>query len=271
MNKTSKTALPTIALLPLFTSMTAALIIALAPLTAFAQSNDGSTPADSSDDIQPKVIEEMKRMATFLRGLDAFRLTAQTTHDDVLEGDIKIEINSVVKYLVKTPDRMRLDIRSDQQARVYFYDGSTVTQYAPDLGFYSVFGAAPTILETIELADQKYDVKLPLADLFLWGTPKSNIDELTIAYFVGVSRINGQTCNHFAFRAENVDFQVWIAKRGDPLPCRIVLDAVADPVRPHYAATLTWDLDPLVVDSLFSFAPPQGVFKIKQVDVADAN
>ena len=238
---------------------------------AYAQSNDGSASAESPDDIQPKVIEEMKRMAAFLRGLDQFRLTAHTVHDDVLAGDLKVEISSVATYLVRPPDRMRLDLISDQQARIYYYNGSTVTQYSPALGFYSVFEAAPTILETIELAAEKYDVRLPLADLFLWGTPQSNVDNLTIAYFVGETRINGQTCNHFAFRADDVDFQVWIAKRGDPLPCRLVLDATADPVRPHYAATLTWDIDPLIVDSLFSFAPPAGVTEIKQVEVAGGN
>lgn len=252
--------------LPVF----AAVVLMFASTAAFAQSTEGSAPAEAADDIQPKVIEEMERMATFLRGLDQYRLTAHTTHDDVLAGDLKVEINSAVSYLVRMPNRMRLDMRSDQQARVYYYNGSTVTQYAPDLGFYSVFEAAPTIQETIELANQKYDVHIPLADLFLWGTEKSNIDSLSIAYFVGESRINGQTCNHFAFRTEGVDFQVWIAKRGDPLPCRLVLDAASDPVRPHYAATLTWNLDPLIVDSLFSFAPPAGVTEIKQAEVVNA-
>jgi hypothetical protein len=73
----------------------------------------------------------------------------------------------------------------------------------------------------------------------------------------------GKTCDHFAYRADGVDFQVWIASVGDPLPCRLVITTTDDPARPEYEATLSWDLEPLYDDSMFSFAPQQGVTRIE--------
>jgi len=232
--------------------------------TALAQTSDPTTQPEP--DVQPRAIEALEAMAPYLRGLEQFRLTAHATSDDVLDGDLKVQVGSVSTFEVLMPDRMKLEVKSDQQWRIYYYDGATVTQYAPALSLYSVYDGAPTIAETLQLGEEKYGVELPLADLFFWGTERSNIDELTIAYFVGEAQIGGRTCSHYAFRAREADFQVWIAKRGDPLPCRLVITTTTDPTRPEYEATLTWDLDPLLTDSLFSFAPAEGVTEVKQVE-----
>lgn len=241
------------------------------PLPAQAQGTNLPSEEEADVAIQDNAIEALNKMAAHLRTLERFRLTANVTRDDVLDDGLKAQIGATLTYDVIVPSKLKLDLQSDEQWRIYYYDGSTVTQYAPTLDLYAVFDAAPTIAETVDLADEKYGVQLPLADLFFWGTPRSNVEGLSVAYFVGEARIDGQTCDHYAYRAEGADFQVWISKHGDPLPCKIVITTTDDPARPEYEATLHWDVEPLLTDSMFSFAPPAGVTKIEQQQVANSN
>ena len=66
--------------------------------------------------------------------------------------------------------------------------------------------------------------------------------EISSAYFVGEANIGGQVCNHYAFRANAVDFQVWIRKEGDLLPCKLVVNDRELEARPQYSATLSWQV-----------------------------
>jgi Predicted periplasmic protein (DUF2092) len=94
---------------------------------------------------------------------------------------------------VKTPDRLTLTIKTDKREREYFYDGKTVTVYAPALKYYSVLPASDTIAKTIEEVESTYGVEVPLADLFYLGTKGSKADASNIisAFYVSDSTING--------------------------------------------------------------------------------
>ncbi len=240
-------------------------------LPGFALAQDANLPTEDQADVavQPEAIEALDRMAAHLRTLTRFRLGADFTLDEVTEDGQKIQTAGTSTYYVRTPDRMRLETSSDKQARIYFYDGKTVTQYSPALDLYSVFEAPATISEMLDAADEKYGVQLPLADLFYWGTERSNVKEIASAFFVGESPIAGDTCNHYAYRGPDADFQVWIRKNGDPLPCRLVITTTDEEGWPEYEATLRWDVDPLLGEGMFSFAPPAGVTKIDQESVED--
>lgn len=214
--------------------------------------------------IQPGAVRALDSMAAFLRTLKDFRVSAEATRDDVLGDGQKVQIASTSTYDVRVPNKLKLDYKSDQKWRVYYYDGNTVSQYSPGLALYSVFPTRNTIAAMLEDADRRFGIQLPLADLFYWNTERSTVEGLTSAFFVGESRIDGKRCDHYAYRANAVDFQIWIASAGDPLPCRLVITTTDDPARPEYEATLDWDLKPLLDDTMFSFAPANGVTLIEQ-------
>ena len=176
-------------------------------------------------------------------------------------------IGGNITYRVKIPDRLNLTIKTDKREREYFYDGKTVTVYAPALKYYSVFPASDTIAKTIEEAESTYGVEVPLADLFYLGTKGSKADASNIisAFYVSDSTINGMVCAHYAYRTATANFQVWIPKEGEPLPCKIVRDIPDDPARPQYTAVLTWKPDETFAEDVFTFTPPEDAKKIEMV------
>jgi hypothetical protein len=215
--------------------------------------------------VTPDALAALERMGEHLKMLHEFTFSAATTSEDVLEHGEKVMIGGNITYHVKTPDRFSLDIVTDKRERHYFYNGKTVTVYAPALKFYSSFPAADTISKTIKEAEETYDVEVPLADLFYLGTKGSKADASNIisAFYVSDSTINGAVCAHYAYRTATAHFQVWIPKDGEPLPCKIVRDIIDDPVRPQYTAVLTWKPNETFGEDVFNFTPPADVEMIK--------
>jgi hypothetical protein len=215
--------------------------------------------------VMPDAVAALERMGEHLKGLDQFTLSAATTSEDVLDDGEKVMIGGNITYRVKTPDRLSLDIVTDKRERHYFYNGKTVTVYAPALKFYSVFAAPDTIAKTIDEAEEIYRVEVPLADLFYLGTKGSKADASNIvsAFYVSDSVVNGAVCAHYAYRTATAHFQVWIHKEGEPLPCKIVRDIADDPARPQYTAVLTWQTNETFAEDVFNFTPPADAKMIK--------
>ncbi|CAN7619666.1 DUF2092 domain-containing protein [Rhizobium sp. LjRoot254] len=239
---------------------------ALAAMAPTLAQDAASSPPETEADVlvQQEAVKALDTMAAYLRTLKQFKLTATTTSEDVLEDGQKIEILGQTTFLVRTPDRMKVSIDNDKHQREYYYDGKSVTQVSPALGYYAVFDAPDTIAKTIITAEEKYGVRLPLADLFFWNSAFDRNVEIKSAYFAGQSRILGERCDHYAFRVAAADVQIWIRANGDPLPCRMVITEIDSAERPQQTATLDWDTDAEIDDSNFLYAAPPEMGLIDQ-------
>ena len=200
----------------------------LLPATAAAQSDSppSAAAASAAATVQPEAIAALERMGTYLRGLKNFTVHGDTTIDLVMEDGQKLEFPGTVDYKVRAPNGLQLDIKSDRKERQLFYDGKTLTVYGPKNKLYASTDAPPTIGALLDAASNKYGIELPLADLFLWGTDKAPTAALQSAVFVGPARVAGTPTEHYAFRQEGVDWQVWIEPGAKPL--ELELDDLAE-------------------------------------------
>jgi hypothetical protein len=117
---------------------------------------------------------------------------------------------------------------------------------------------------------ERYQIEMPLADLFLWGTPKDGLDDVTSALLVGPARIGGVAADHFALRQPGVDWQVWVERGARALPLKLVITTTDEAAQPQYAATLKWDLKASPPMSAFTYSPSKGVHRIELKPVAAA-
>src|SRR5688572_8525113 len=92
--------------------------------------------------VEAAAIEALDKMAAHLRTLQEFKVTLTTTSDDVIEGGQLVETAGRTVYEVRRPDRMKVEVTTDKSEREFYYDGKTVTQFSPALGYYAVFEAA---------------------------------------------------------------------------------------------------------------------------------
>ena len=105
----------------------------------------------------------------------------------------------------------------------------------------------------------EYELSIPLRDLFLWGSAGWNPSGMESVIDVGPSQVNGTTCEQYAGRQKDIDWQIWVQLGAYPLPRKIVISTRTDEERPEHTAVYTWDLAPSFNEAAFTFNPPPGV------------
>jgi hypothetical protein len=236
--------------------------MAPAPSVA-ATPSDAGAPATSDAAVErdPDAIKALEEMGRYLRTLNAFQIHSQTTRDEVLDDGQNITFGGTVDMIVARPNRLRAEVTSDKQQRLYFDDGRTFSVWARRVNYYATIPAPATLRELADTLVDKYNLELPVADLFYWGDRK-NADELRGAMDVGASQIDGVSCEHYAYRQDGADWQVWIQQGDYPLPRKLVITTTSDPARPKYTSVLTWNLAPSFNDAAFAFVPPKDAKRI---------
>lgn len=212
--------------------------------------------ATDTSDVDPDAIDAVKKMAAYLHTLKSYQVIDDVTEDDVLEDGLTVQSTSKVDYLLARPNRMRIEVTSDERHRLYLYDGKNFTVFARLVNYYATVPAPPTIGELFEKITDKYDIELPLYDLYNWGSKDEDINKIKTAVDIGPSSVNGVTCEHYAFHQEGVDWQIWIQLGEFPLPRKLVITTLTDDARPQHSDTLTWNLAPSFNDGAFAFDPP---------------
>lgn len=236
-------------------------LAALTGNAALAQAAAASTAAVTEMD--SKAVDALKNMGAYLRTLKTFSVHADTSKDEVLRTEQKIQFTSTVTIKAKLPSQLKIDLNSDRKQREIFFDGKTFTQYAPRMKYYGSVAAPGTIEDVIKVASDKFGLDVPLADLFYWGTEQSGLADITGAMNLGAEHVAGVACTHYAFRQPGVDWQIWIESGKAPLPRKIVITTLDEPSQPQYMAVLTWDLKTKLNDKTFSYVPSKGAQKIE--------
>ena len=227
-----------------------------------------AAPAEERD---PAVFSRLAQMGDYLRSLPSFVVKAETAKDEVLESGQKVQFSGTLEYRYAKPDWLRASVRTDRKWREFYFDGKTLTQVAPRMGYYGSVQIPGKVGEVMTGLAQRYDIDMPLADLFYWGTPSSGVDDVTAATLIGPARIGGIETEHFALRQAGVDWQIWIERGARPLPRKLVITTTEEPAQPQYSATLSWDLGAHTPAAAFTYAPPKGAHRIELTPLAKTN
>lgn len=242
-------------------ALTVAAALSQTALDAHAQNGEDPPVID------PAAMTALDRMSTYLRTLTAFRVQGTGTTEEVLEDGQKVQTTHTADLIASRPNRLRVVVENDRGPRTLIYDGASFTLWAPRTGYYATVPAPPSIGElAIELED-KYDIELPLVDLFRFGTTEAQAAAITAAKDLGPVQIDGTTTQHYAFRQDGLDWQVWIQNGDFPLPRKIVLTTLTDEARPQHSVVYNWDLAPSFNESAFVFTAPPNSKRITLADV----
>jgi hypothetical protein len=219
-------------------------------------------PAEVKDTVDPDAVDALNKMSAYLKTLKSFQVISNVTNDDVLDDGEIIQKTSKVDLLAAKPDRLRVEVTSDDKHRLYLYDGKDFTVWARLVNYYATVPAPPTIGKLIVVAYDKYGIDLPLIDLFRWGDNDEGAKKLTSAVDIGPSTVEDVTCEHYAFRQPGADWQIWIQLGEFPLPRKLVIRTLTDDARPQHGDILTWNLAPSFNNEAFVFNPPPDAKKI---------
>ncbi|MEQ1484472.1 DUF2092 domain-containing protein [Methyloglobulus sp.] len=217
--------------------------------------------------IEPKAMAALQKMGGYLRSLKTFKVSFRLFKDEILLSGQKVMIDGASELTVQQPDRFHFSTKIDEAHRdqQFFYDGKTFTVYGNTNKFYASVAAPATIPELLDAASERYNITMPFADLFIWGTDKADPTAIKSAIYIGPTQINNVTCDHYAFQNEDVDWQLWIQQGDTPLPRRLVITTKEEEGQPQYISVMDWKLSPKINKQIFSFVPPKDAHKINLV------
>jgi hypothetical protein len=228
-----------------------------APAAAAAESQQAVNPVD------PAAIQALKDMGAHLQTLKRFTVSTDLTGERVLADGQKLQHSATAALDVVRPNMLRARMFSARAEREIFYDGKLATISIPAQKAYSTVEFTGNLGELVSKLEVRYGVELPMADMFLWGTPAAPLDKIESAMNAGQDFIEKDLCDHYAFRQGNVDWQIWITTGAKPLPRKLVITNRSDEARPQSVQYFNWNLKPTFKDSIFKFTPPKGATAVE--------
>ena len=258
------------------TALTLGLILAMSSVQAQAAQEPqrsgmspvtpaGNDPIANEGVIEDGAVEAIKDMSNYLKSANTLGISSVGTMDAVTNDGQRIQLDGTTTYKVRKPGFV-IDYASDIKSRRFIYDGKNFTVYSPKLGFYASAPAPGTNKEVLDTIYSKFGIALPLEDLFRWGSDGANaarIQALRSAYKVGTVTLDGVPTDHFAFREDDVDWEVWIQQGDQPLPRKLVIIDRNDPAKPGFSTRLQWQVNPAFTDADFAFVPDANAKRIQ--------
>jgi hypothetical protein len=225
---------------------------------AQAPSSGSDEPSKAQPEMQPQAVDALNKLGNYVRGMKSFRIDADSVTDGVLSTGQNIGFLHHTEMSVQRPDKVRIVISGSRAPKGMVYDGRSVVLFDNTHHYYSKVPAPPTIHQLVADIDEKYGVQVPLVDLFYWGQQSDDEKALTSAIFVGLDKVDGKWCNHYAYQQPGLDWELWIQSGSRPLPCRFVVTDTTQPSRPQHAVNYRWTLNPSFSPATFAFHPGAG-------------
>jgi hypothetical protein len=209
--------------------------------------------------------EKLLRASTdFLAGLKRFSIDTGSTLEVVLVSGQKIQFDNATRVSVQRPNKLRAERTGDLVDQVFYYDGQSLTLHNPSDNYYATLPAPGTLEEMLDFAREKLDIVAPAGDLIYKNAYEILMQDVTSGFVVGKGVVDGVRCDHLAFRAPHVDWQIWIEEGARPLPRKLVITTRDVVNAPQFSvATSNWNLEPKLSDEMFGFTPPKCPQKVE--------
>ena len=214
-------------------------------------------------DVDPAAVKMLKGMTEYMRSLQSFSVHTQNTLEHVLDSGQRIDEDTSVSMTLSRPDKLQANRLGGLINQVFYYDGKTLTLNNQKENVYAKEPAPATIEEMLDHARESLGLIFPASDLVYRNVYPLLMQDVTSATVVGKTVINETTCHHLAFSRPDVDFQVWVADAGQPLPCKyVVTDKSTSALVSTTSVFSNWNVKPSVSDSSFSYVPAKGAMKV---------
>jgi hypothetical protein len=231
---------------------------ALALLVTVTTEAQAQTPG-----VDPAAVQMLKRMTDYLGSLQQFSVHTQNTVDDLLDSGQRGDIDVAATVSIKRPNKLRAERKGELISQVFYYDGKTLTLYNPSDKVYATEPVPGTIEDVLDFARESLGLIIPASDLVYRDAFRLLMQYVTFAAVVDQAVIGGVKCDHLVFGGPGVDFQVWVAATGRPLPRKYVVTDTGIPARLSVTTVMSdWNVAPALADARFAFAPPPGVNRI---------
>ncbi len=209
----------------------------------------------------------LKAMSDYLAAQKTISLAYDTVFEVVSSDHQKLQIATSGTIALDRPDKIRATRKSGFSDTETVYDGKTLSILGKRQNSYVQAEVPGTIDTLIDQLRDRFHRQLPGADLLLQNVYGELMTDVTDVKDLGSGVIGGTECDHFAFRAKETDWQIWITQGDNPRPCRYVITSKDVDQAPQFTMVVRdWKAGAGVAGAGFAFKPPAGA---KRLDAKD--
>lgn len=217
----------------------------------------------------PSPEKRLAEMSNLFSGVPTLRIETRETHEWTGPSNERSKIEGSWVVTIWRPDALHIKAVSsgtqDVDSELY-YDGWTLVYENHSKKIWAWADVPPTIDAMLDQIAWRYNLPIPVADMLYSSPYDALMTDDTKSRFVAKESINGIQCDHFSFSQSSVDWDIWIAAEGKPLPYRLDIVRKNTQVRSiskiFFAAI---DLEIKPDSSFFSFEPKKDYTEISVV------
>jgi hypothetical protein len=190
-----------------------------------------------ADDAQARVL--FKEMSNYLAGQKSISFDYDTSLEVVGADFQKFAFTSSGVMRLDRPDKVRVTRRGGFADVEMVFDGKTFVVLGKNLNVFVKADLPGTVDSLIDNIRFDMGLSAPGADLLFSNVYDALMPSVTEVADLGTGVVRGVTCNHLAFRTEQVDWQLWIAEGAKPYPCKYVITSKLVVQAPQYSVEIS--------------------------------
>jgi hypothetical protein len=225
-------------------------VAAVVATVSLAACGSGAPTTDAEKLARGKQL--VQQMSDRLVSTTAMHVTTTETREVVSISGRKEAVPGFGDYTVRRPDRFHSKTTGGRDFESW-YNGKVFTVAVHSE---KVFAQAPmpeSINRTLDVLAERYDMAMPMADLFYSPAAKALLSDKATGGYVGIENVGDTPCHHVAFQEAAADFDLWIPAQGEPLPKRFKVVQKNRTGKPVIDVIFTgWDFAAQVADDTFA-------------------
>jgi hypothetical protein len=214
----------------------------------------------------------LKAMSDYMAAQKTFSFNFDTNLEVVTKDHQKLLLASSGTISLSRPDKIRAT-RAGGFANVEtIFNGKTLTVVGKNANLYTQIDVPGTLDHLIDELRNTYHRPIPGADLLVSNVYDELMDGVIDIKDLGSGVIGGAECDHLAFRAKEVDWQIWIAQGARPYPCRYVITSKQLDSGPQYSVQISdWKAGGEVAADDFAFRNDTSARRIDMKELGDTD
>lgn len=225
-------------------------------------------PAARAGTIEQRALAPLQRMSDTLAAAKSFTYQSRTVVEVPAKTGQLITMVSQADVALRRPDKLMARFTGEAPHFDFFYNGATASAYAPGNNVYSTTKAPATIDAMLPALQKETGIRIASAGLLRSNPFAALTQGMTSAALMGTVQINGEPCDHLAFRRDGVNWEIWIPTGARALPRRLAATFTDRPGNPRVLVEFSnWNLHPLLHPGDFEFHPPRGSREIPFLSV----
>lgn len=218
-------------------------------------------PVQAQDSqIDPQADAVLRAMSDYLGGQRAFSLSADASTEMLLQDGRKIQLTGTSQMTLDRDKGLHVERQGPNGTTILIHDGKFVSIFSEREGAYVSIPAEGSIDVALDEVRAKLGTELAGGADLLYSNPYDGLLlNVQSGHYMGKAWVGGVLTDHLFYRAEDIDWQLWVRSGDAPVPVKYVITSKWVTAAPQFSVQISdFTILTETAPDAFVFTPPTG-------------